>query len=318
MKTPVPDGRLPGRRHWIARALVALLCLAFVAARFGDLHFFLDNLSNFPVHFAAAFVLAAIALARLGDRRFALLPAATAILALLPVLPWYLPQAAQASEGAAVRLLVSNVHFQNREHARILRLIEEVQPEVVGLVEVNARWLQALEPLRAAYPFRFEAPEESFAGLALYSRLPLSDARILRIGHSGSPVIAATMTTPDGEVEFILAHPMSPVSAWHFHRRNEEMRALGRYVGGLKRPIVIAGDLNATMWNRHYLDFVESTSLHNARAGRGVGPSWPAIRWLGVPIDHILATASVTLRNFRVHDSIGSDHLPISAEFSLR
>jgi endonuclease/exonuclease/phosphatase family metal-dependent hydrolase len=35
-----------------------------------------------------------------------------------------------------------------------------------------------------------------------------------------------------------------------------------------------------------------------------------------VPIDHILATPDVALRDFRVLRGVGSDHFPISAELS--
>ena len=84
------------------------------------------------------------------------------------------------------------------------------------------------------------------------------------------------------------------------------------------RPTVVAGDLNSTMWNAGYRPLREIARLHNARAGHGIGPTWPAISTLGVPIDHILATPDVGLRGFRVLRSVGSDHRPIAAEFALR
>ena len=47
-----------------------------------------------------------------------------------------------AAEDAArphVRLLVSNVYYANREHERLLGLVERERPDVIGLVEVIAR-----------------------------------------------------------------------------------------------------------------------------------------------------------------------------------
>ncbi len=161
-------------------------------------------------------------------------------------------------------------------------------------------------------------PDEEFTGLALYSRLPLSNVRILDVGLTGTPAIAATLATPEGEVELILAHPASPVDAFHVGRRNEQLRALGRYVGSLDRPVVVAGDLNLTMWNRSYREFATSGGLHNARAGHGAGPTWPAVHLFGVPIDHVVATVPVKFQDFRVLKGVGSDHLPVSVEFSLR
>ncbi len=71
------------------------------------------------------------------------------------------------------------------------------------------------------------------------------------------------------------------------------------------------------MWNDGYRPLVETGGLQNARDGHGVGPTWPSILPIGVPIDHILATRDVALREFRVLRGVGSDHLPISAEFSM-
>ena len=81
---------------------------------------------------------------------------------------------------------------------------------------------------------------------------------------------------------------------------------------------LLAGDLNLTMWNDAYRPLVEVGGLHNARKGHGISPSWPALGPIGVPIDHILATRDVGLRNFRVMPGIGSDHYPVTAEFRTR
>lgn len=304
----------------LARGSVVVLAIALAATRFNELHFMLDNLSNFPVHFAAMFLASAAILAICRDLRWAIVSATGAAICLAPVVPWYFSGTVEppAPEAKSVSLLVSNVHVHNRQHAKLIRLIAEQQPDVVGLVELNSRWLRKLGPLRTDYPFHFEIPDEATVGIALYSKLRLSNAQVLCLGESESPAIAATMETPDGDIEIILAHPMSPLDADHVQRRNAQLRTLGRYVSKLDRPVVLAGDLNLTMWNRNYREFATSGGLHNARAGHGVGPTWPSVWPLGVPIDHVLGTAPVEFRNFRVHGDIGSDHLPVSAEFSLR
>lgn len=304
----------------LLRAIVVLLGIALAAAHFDELHFMLDNLSNFPLHFAAAFLVCAILLAVFRDLRFLVVAAAGVVFSLAPVAPWYFAGTAQppAPDADTVKLLVSNIYVRNRQHAGLLRLIEEQRPDVVALMEVNSLWLRSLEPLRMEYPFHVEAPDESAIGLSLYSKLPLSNPRVLHIGDPGAPSIAATLQTPDGEVEIILVHPMPPVGTSLAQRRNAQLHAASRYVRELDRPVVLVGDLNVTLWNRNYRTFAELGGLHSARAGHGVGPTWPAIGPFGVPIDHIVATSHVRFRNFRVRENIGSDHLPISAEFSLR
>ena len=303
-----------------ARALAVVFGLAYAGARFAGSLAFFDNLSNFPVHFGIAFLAFAALFAALKSRSWALACCGAAALAFAPVVPWYIGQAAVSGDAKRhfAKVFVSNVSFANGEHALLSKRIAEENPDLVGLVEVTSAWLGRLELLRADYPYHFEVPDERFAGIAIYSRLPLADARVLDLGLTSTPAIAATVKTQDGEIELILAHPMSPVSAEFVDRRNEQILALANYIAASAKPVILAGDLNLTMWNDNYRPLEETGGLQNAREGHGVGPTWPSILPIGVPIDHILATREVALRDFRVLRGVGSDHLPISAEFSLR
>jgi endonuclease/exonuclease/phosphatase (EEP) superfamily protein YafD len=278
----------------------------------------LDNLSNFPVHFGFAFIACAFLLAAQRQFAWATGAVAAAALALAPVVPWYFGAEAAPADPARpwVKLLVSNVYIANPRRQLIQDLVAEVSPDVVGLVEVNSLWLRRLKPLRERYPYHFEVPDENYIGVALYSRLPLDNARVLQLpGEPSTPAVAATLKAPGGDVEIVLVHPNSPLTAQLIRRRNEQILALAEYVRAAGRPLVIAGDFNLSMWNAGYRPLADVAELHNARDGHGVGPTWPSLWRLGVPIDHILATPDVALRDFRVLRGVGSDHFPISAEF---
>lgn len=308
------------RRARLVEGATVLLGLAYIGARFPGPFALLDNLSNFPAHFGVAFLACATLLAWNRRPAFSVGAVAAAILAFAPVLPWYLGSDADAPGAASPRLkiLVSNVYYSNRKFDRLQRLVAEEDPDVVGLVEVSERWLKKLTPLRERYPFHFEVPDESHVGLALYSRLSIAGARAIRIGDGSSPAIAATLNTAGGDVDILLVHPASPIDAEAIRRRNAQIRALAQHVRDTGRPTVLAGDLNITMWNAGYRPLEDIARMHNARAGHGIGPTWPAMGGLGVPIDHILATPDVSLRGFRVLRPVGSDHRPIAAEFALR
>ena len=310
--------------HWHARLLTgaaAVLALAFAGAQFPGPFALLDNLSNFPAHFAAAFIVVAAFLAWLRQPARAIACVALAALALAPVVPWYFGGEAVPDEPARpwIRLVVSNVHHSNRGHVQLLELVEREDPDVIGLLEVNPRWLRRLKPLRARYPHHYEVPGELHVGLALYSRLPLEDVRELGLPGDGStPAIAATLKTKGGDIGIVLAHPTSPVGADYIRQRNAQVAALAQHAAAARTPFVLAGDLNLTMWNDAYRPLIEVAGLHNARQGHGIGPTWPALGPVGVPIDHVLANRDAVLRNFRVLPGIGSDHYPVAAEFRSR
>jgi endonuclease/exonuclease/phosphatase (EEP) superfamily protein YafD len=256
----------------------------------------------------------------LGSGRWAAAAVLAAALALAPILPWYLPSGARAEQpgAAGVKLFFANVYFRNYQHKKLIRLIHDERPDVIGLVEVTSQWLRKLDALREDYPYRVAVPDEVFAGIAVFSRLPLSDARVLQLGDTHLPAIAATLATAQGPVALVVVHPSSPGTPEYFEQRNRQVRALAEYARAAARPLVVAGDLNMSMWNRHYRPLVEAGGLHNAREGQGVDATWPAGWPLGVPIDHILATDDVQLRNFRVLRAFGSDHRPITADVAIR
>jgi endonuclease/exonuclease/phosphatase (EEP) superfamily protein YafD len=266
-----------------------------------------------------AFLTCATALALRGRRVAAVTAAAAALLPVAQVAPWYFGGGPEPGRNAGppIKLLIANVYYGNRQYDRIQRLIASEDPDVVGLVEIGGDWIRNLGELRRRYPYHHEVPDERYIGLGLYSRLPLENLRVMRVHGSGTPTIAATLAAPGNDVELILVHLPAPLDAANVRRRNRQAAELARHVRSLGRPTVVAGDLNMTMWNRGYRPLERDAGLVNARAGRGVGPSWPAVRRLGVPIDHILATPAVKLSGFKVLDAIGSDHLPISASLEL-
>lgn len=302
-------------------ALAVALAIAYAAAQFPGPFAVLDNLSNFPAHFGAAFLACAALFAWRRRALPALACGALAAVALARVVPWYFGAEPVPADPARpwVRLLVSNVHYENREHGRLLALVRKEKPDVIGLIEVNSHWLRKLRKLRKAYPYHYEVPDEHYIGLALYSRFPIDDPRTLEMpGEHAAPALTATLRAPGGDVELVLAHPMSPVGAEYIASRNAQVAAIARHASAAGRPLVLAGDLNLTMWNDAYRPLEDVAKLRNARQGHGIGPTWPALGPFGVPIDHVLASPGVHLKNFRVLPGIGSDHFPVIAEFSAR
>jgi endonuclease/exonuclease/phosphatase (EEP) superfamily protein YafD len=279
----------------------------------------LDNLSNFAVHFGLAFLGLAALLAWRRSPAWAAGAAAAAVLALAPVAPWYFGRDEPAATAPAVRFFLANVYYRNHRKRRLLERVAEESPDVVALVEVNLSWLRRLRTLREQYPYHFERPDEAYVGLALYSRFPIENARVLELpGGPSTPVIAACIAAPGGAFELVLAHPPSPESAERIARRNDEIRAIARYAAGVPGPLVLAGDFNLAMWNAGYRPLAEAEGLHNARQGHGVGPTWPAPWPVGVPIDHVLGNPGVRFHDFRVLGPVGSDHLPVFTELSTR
>ena len=121
------------------------------------------------------------------------------------------------------------------------------------------------------------------AGRALRRHRALQQAAARECPHAASCRIPGCrrsprpLTTPGGDVEIILVHLPSPTDAALVRRRDHQAAMLARHVRALGRPTVVAGDFNMSMWSRGYRPLEQVGGLANARAGHGVGPTWPAI-----------------------------------------
>ncbi len=301
------------------KLLFVALAIAMVLSYFGSWHFMFDNLSSFRVHFAVLFLLCCAGF--LAGRQWSWFGLASVglLASLAAIVPWYLPGQTESTggDGLRLKLMVSNVSPRLEDPTRLLELIDKEQPDVLGLIELTPALHAGLSSLEDMYSYRFEAPADGFWGLALYSRYPLSGARLVHFGDDVPPAIVADLHTDDGQAEVILVHPFPPMTGEFTGLRNVQLGQLATYVSQSRRPTVVLGDLNIAMWSPYYAEFIAKSRLNNARQGYGVAATWPPSRLLGVPIDHVLHTNDISSDQFRVLKRIGSDHLPIAAQISL-
>ena len=212
--------------------------------------------------------------------------------------------------GTPLRVLLLNVHTSSSAFAEVATLIADTNPDLIGLVEVDERWLTALQPALAAWPNRIEQPRADNFGVALYSRAPLT-GQAEQLG-SLLPTVLATVDVGGGAVDVVLTHPIPPVSAGAYAMQRSQLSAIAGRIGASTAPVIVMGDLNATPWSRPVRDFVSTTGLCDTRAGFGLQGSFPAASvLLRIPIDHVLVTCSLGVRSREVGRDVGSDHLPI-------
>ena len=75
--------------------------------------------------------------------------------------------------------------------------------------------------------------------------------------------------------------------------------------------MVIIGGLDATPWSAAFRRLLGRSGLCGTRAGFGLQASFPAGHaLLRIPLDHVLASCTIGVRDRRVEADVGSDHLP--------
>lgn len=216
------------------------------------------------------------------------------------------------THGTGRRVLLLNVHTESTTYPEVRALIDELHPDIIGLVEVSRRWLDELAPALATYPGRLEAPRDDNFGVALYTRTPLSGT-VEELG-GGKPTIVATTS----ELHVVLTHPRSPIDAAALAHQLDQLAAVAARARGLTGLVLLMGDFNATPWSRPFHRIFDASGLCDTRAGFGLQASFPAAVGLArIPIDHALVSCSIGVVDRWIERDVGSDHLPVVLDLLL-
>jgi endonuclease/exonuclease/phosphatase family metal-dependent hydrolase len=220
-----------------------------------------------------------------------------------------------------MRIATYNIHGcigtdRRREPRRVLRVLEELDADVIALQEVEAE--EAGEPLglfaKALACSAVTGPTllrgGRFYGNALLTRVPLAGVTRLDISMPGRE--------PRGAIDAILGHESGPVRVMATHlglapgERRRQVRKLLAHLGpDLRDPAVFLGDLNEWwLWGRPL------RSLRRSFARTPAPPTYPS--WLPLlALDRIWVHPQARLRSIAVHRSArartASDHLPLVA-----
>lgn len=247
---------------------------------------------------------------------------------LVEVLPWYLPHPQQITTNATtpIRVLSFNVNIQNNGHDKIIDLVANAQADVALLLEIDQQSFEEIQPqLKSNFPYAFRSPG---GGLALFSKLPLQDARADNFHNKAKHNLVANLVIDNQLVTFIGTHPLVPTKPANFHSRNLQLAAITEYIQSLNQPLILAGDFNLTPWSPYYRRFVNKTKLHNTRLGFGTLPSWPRPathvhlpNWLmpmmNIPIDHCFVSKHFQVTRTYTGNNANSDHAALITELVL-
>jgi len=226
----------------------------------------------------------------------------------------------RAEDALTLRVAAADVHVSNRDPVALVAWLRRHPVDVLVVPELSPDYAEALNAALPELPHRALYPQAGSAfGIGLYARRPLRDV-VAAPDADGILALGATLELGGRPVRVVGVHPMPPVAPrWHAARdgllhalASGDHPALGP---NLRLPRLIAGNLNATPW---------SSALHRAARGglrrtTGFASTWPMRRggYLGIPIDHVLASGEWRVSSTQTGPDIGSDHAPIRVELRL-
>jgi endonuclease/exonuclease/phosphatase (EEP) superfamily protein YafD len=303
----------------LAAAGLALITLFTFAAR---LWWAFDLFSHFRLQYVvAALTLSAAALA---VRAY---PSA-AVLALVALIHgwtikdlWWGGTASAAPGGVPLRVVSANVLATNPTPQKVLEFVRATDADLVVLVDANRRhWREALSELAALYPYQSPRGWREHAPLILFSRHPIVEGEVVRPPGGRRPYLLAEVAVGSERLLVAGVHPSSPspTGPRDTRRRNRELDHIADIARDVDRPMIVAGDFNASPWSPYFEDLVAAAGLRDAAEGQGYIGTWPAWFWPAlIPIDHVLLKGPLAVTTVRRGPAVGSDHFPIIADLRL-
>jgi len=320
-------GRLGTGVFWTLTVVCSLVAAAPVMAGWGFLFDIAANLSYF-----AAVPLFLLGIVAAVTRRFAITAFAMAAVIAIAVFlasqsDWAAPPGPPAEQ---IKVLVCNLEAKADAWLRLREVIEDRQPDVVGLVEVEREVVEAITQdaaLAERYPFRI-SPQGGFAWTrVVLSRHPFEfvppDADRDRYKNMYALWRSAIVTAPQGTFVFIVEHFPSPRNELSWSLGNKTLSLLAELVHTQLRapgvPILIAGDFNTTPTGYRHRIFRIASGFRADPLGFPPQGTWPSVmpRFCSLPLDRAWCSEEIRISKREVLDSVGSDHRPIMVTFHI-
>ena len=222
-----------------------------------------------------------------------------------------------------LNLLQLNLFHRNSNSRAVLKLVRKHNPDVITFQEVSPRNKKILKKLTKAYPYRLLCHSSGVRSIAILSRFPRRSKRsqgcIKSKGLGWMQIKVGQKTLSIASIHLRWPYP---------YNQRSQIQHLEKHLKAIPRPVLLAGDFNATPWSYALSRITDATDTHvvgGLRITYHLNPKrWNQFRKLpfdikiGLPIDHVLTSPSLSAHTIKKEQFVGSDHFPIVAKMIFR
>jgi endonuclease/exonuclease/phosphatase (EEP) superfamily protein YafD len=262
------------------------------------------------------------------------------VVALLPAvfpIAYYWQYGLTATTNDTIRVLQINVYRGNADYDKVVEYIRRESPDLLLIEELSPAWDSELRRRLTEYPYRFTIPIDTPQGIGEFSRVPLRNPQPLKLAGRQCPAIAFEIQQGSSILHVIHTHLSGPTSRGGFKLQSRQLLELSEIAASKPRPLLIAGDFNATPWTREFQAMLQSAGVQTTCTTKGYHTTWPSaipsktvfgkklrlpaglvsVAWR-IPIDQFLISNRIVLSKLKVGTYVGSDHYPVTADLVIR
>ena len=296
-----------------------ILILLSVIGYFSKTFYFAELASHFNVQYAGiSIALCLIFIWRKVWLKWFVLAIVIAVINLIPIFQLYTGDQ-PATDAASFKLLSINLLRSNENSEEVLYYLNDKSPDVVVLMEYTPNWDKVLDTLKKQYPFRHAVPLEGNFGIAVWSKVEaVFEERYYAMDEV--PSIKTKLKWEGEEIDLLATHPTPPTNPFDWDARNIQFERIEKErIKNINKPFVLIGDFNTTSFTGAFKKLKENTLTRDSRKGFGLQPTWPTWNKLFfISLDHCLVSDEVVVLNRKTGKYIGSDHLPIELNLTLK
>jgi len=296
----------------IPALLLAAVSLGSFAGRWV---WWLDVLANFRAQYVVGLGVFGLVIAASRWRRTGLAILAMALFNLFFVAPLYVGSPGEpTAEAAGVRVLNLNLLSNNESYSDVIEYIESLSPDLVFLHEASRPWEVAMDAAGLGYEIIRGRSDQLIFGTLVLAR---GEVEAVSFGFAeGQPRAIALDYQPDGwpvPLKVLSSHPLAPTTAERANLRDAQLEFAANWANDQEGAFFVVGDLNASPWSWPFRRLVSTGGLRNSQIGFGLQPTFPStsIGLLRVPIDHLLHSDALRVRDRRLGAALGSDHFSL-------
>ena len=224
----------------------------------------------------------------------------------------------KAKTKSTINLLLLNVRTGNSHYSDVLELVRKSDADIVVFLEINKEWKAKLKKLSSSHTYSEIHPREDSFGIGIFSRLETQKIIEPKASPKGVPSVSAMVQVNGQAIKIVGVHALPPITPFYFKVRNRLLDNIAGLSAERNMPLLIIGDLNATMWSPFYKNMLSDSKLVDPRLNNGIFPTWPVfLPFLFIPIDHILFSPEFEKRSLQTIYIPGSDHLGLFASLEL-
>lgn len=251
----------------------------------------------------------------------------------------FLPQwpalLAASTEQTSLRVVSWNAYYRNNEPTAFVNVINELQPDVIAIQEINNTLTAvAQSSLQAQLPYQELYPTGSPSGMAILSRYPITANS--RPDFQGCNCQEVTIDVNGRSVTILNMHPWPPWVSFSpgerlptvhgFSTANQDVivDALIARIEATTEPLIVLGDLNTSERQPNYWRMRSHLRDAFSDAGWGMGYTFPTVKRIdGIPvfpilrIDYIFHDDTWQTKRAWVGTIPGADHRYVTADLIL-